>query len=106
MYLIVLTTCDSEDAAARIARRMVEQRLAACASITPGVRSIYHWQGQIEDSTEWSIAFKTRQDLLPRFEAALARVHTYEVPEIVALPLAGVSSSYAAWLDRELAPSA
>ena len=100
--IVVLSSCDSEQEAAKLARHLVEKRLAACVNILPGVHSFYHWQGAIEDNTEWLLVIKSRRDLFPALRAEIAKLHTYEVPELVALPVVEGSESYLAWLDREL----
>ena len=100
--IVVLTTCDSEKSAAELARALVEERVAACVNIVPGARSIYRWKEQIEDSTEWVLVIKSRRDLFPALRAAVEKRHTYEVPELIAIPIVDGSEPYLAWLDREL----
>jgi periplasmic divalent cation tolerance protein len=102
--IVVLTTCDSEEQAERLARRLVEDRLAACTNIIPGVRSIYRWEGQIEAATEFLLIIKSRRDIFPKLREAIAQLHSYEIPEVIALPVADGSETYLNWLDRELAP--
>jgi periplasmic divalent cation tolerance protein len=99
--IVVFSTCDSEEQAGRIAHALVEQRLAACVNII-GARSIYRWKGQVEDSPEWLLIIKSRRDLMDQLRAAVGKIHTYEVPELLALPVVDGSESYMAWLDREL----
>jgi periplasmic divalent cation tolerance protein len=105
--IVVLTTCDSEERAAELARALVEQHLAACVNILPGVRSIYRWQKsegkeQIEDAAEWLLVIKSRPDLFPALRAAVEKLHTYEVPELIALPIVDGSEPYLAWLEMQL----
>jgi periplasmic divalent cation tolerance protein len=100
--IVVLTACDSEEKAAELARALVEQKVAACVNILPGVRSIYHWQGKVEDASEWQLVIKSRRDLFPKLKEAIAAVHSYEVPEVLALPVVDGSEAYLSWLDREL----
>jgi periplasmic divalent cation tolerance protein len=100
--IVVLTTCDSEERAAELARALVEQRVAACVNILPGARSIYRWKDEIEDTAEWLLVIKSRRDLFPALRAAVEKLHTYEVPELIAMPLVEGSAPYLAWLDREL----
>jgi len=100
--IVVFSTCDSEEQAGQIARALVEQRLAACVNIVPGARSIYHWKDQIEDAAEWMLIIKSRRDLMDQLRAAIGKIHTYEVPELLAVPVVDGSESYLAWLDREL----
>jgi periplasmic divalent cation tolerance protein len=102
--IVVLSACDSEEGAAVLARALVEQRLAGCVNIVPGARSIYRWQGKIEDAGEWLLIIKSRRDLFERLRDAIVEAHSYEVPEVIALPVVDGSPTYLAWLDRELAP--
>jgi periplasmic divalent cation tolerance protein len=100
--IVVLCACDSEEAAARLARHLVEQRLAACVNILPGARSVYRWKGAIEDASEWVLTIKSRRDQFAALRAAIEKIHTYETPEIIALPIVDGSEAYLAWLDKEL----
>ncbi len=100
--IVAFSTCDSEEQAVQIARALVEQRLAACVNILPNARSIYRWKGQIEDAPEWLLIIKSRRDLMDQLRAAIGKIHTYEVPELLAIPVVDGSESYLAWLDREL----
>lgn len=100
--IVVLSACGSEESAAALGRTLVEQHLAACVNIVPGARSIYRWQGKLEDSAEWLLIIKSRRDLFDRLRECIAKVHTYEVPEVIALPVVEGSESYLAWLDREI----
>jgi len=100
--IVVFSTCDSEEQAGRIARALVEQRLAACVNILSPVRSIYRWKGQIEDAAEWLLIIKSRRGLMDQLRVAISQIHTYEVPELLAVPVVDGSESYLAWVDREL----
>jgi periplasmic divalent cation tolerance protein len=100
--IVVLSTCDSQEEAVRIARHLVEQRLAACVNILPGARSIYRWKEQVEDAPEWVLAIKSRRDLFAALRAEIEKIHSYETPEIIALPVVDGSETYLAWLDKEL----
>ncbi|MBI5083742.1 MAG: divalent-cation tolerance protein CutA [Acidobacteria bacterium] len=101
--IVVLSTCASAEEAGRIARHLIDSRVAACVSITPGVRSVYRWQGVVEDSEEVALTIKSRRDLFDALCQELRKVHSYEVPEILALPVVDGAQSYLDWLDRELA---
>jgi len=103
--IVVFSTCDSEEQAGRIGRALVEQRLAACVNIVPGVRSIYRWKGQIEDAAEWLLIIKSRRGLMDQLRVSIGKIHTYEVPELLAVPVVDGSESYLAWLDSELGAS-
>lgn len=98
----VFTTAGSREEADRIAQTLVEQRLAACVQVTGPITSTYRWQGAIETGQEWLCLAKSRADLFPRLEAAIRRVHSYQVPEILAVPVVAGSRDYLAWLDGEL----
>ena len=100
--IVVLCTCASAEEAEKIAWHLVENRLAACVSIVPQVRSIYRWQGVVEDASEWLLMVKSRRGLVERLSAAITSLHSYQVPEVVALPLVDGSPAYLNWLDREL----
>jgi len=99
---IAMTTVGSLEEAARFGRMLVEERLAACATVLPAVHSIYHWKDQIESSAECLLLLKTASDRLPALEARLNELHSYEIPEFLVLAVEAGSSSYLAWLDGSL----
>lgn len=98
---LVLTTAPDREAATRIARGLVERSLAACANLLPGVRSIYRWQGRIEESDEILLILKTTQGRIVELERALLELHPYDVPECVVLEPSHVEGKYLAWLVGE-----
>ena len=100
--VVVLSTCGSPEEADKIARELVSQRLAACVSIVAGVRSLYQWKGALEDSQETLLLIKSTRELFPRLKSELSRLHSYEVPEIIALPVVDGAEPYLAWMDAEL----
>lgn len=102
--IVVLCTCSSSDEARRIAGELIARRLAACVNLLPPVRSVYHWKGAVEESEEILMIIKSARPLFEQLRAAIARLHSYEVPEIVALPIVEGSASYLAWMDSELIP--
>ena len=103
--LVVLVTCRSEKEAARIARALVAARLAACGNILRSpVRSIYRWKEKIESAREVLLLLKTSRRRFPELQAAIERIHSYEVPEIIALPIAAGSKGYLSWLAESVAP--
>ena len=102
--IVVFSTCGSSDEAERVARHLVDRRVAACVQITGGVRSFYHWQGKLESKVEFRLTIKSRRDLFEALCAELRKVHSYEVPEIVALPVVDGAESYLKWMDLELQP--
>ena len=100
--IVVLSTCGSAEEAEKIARRLIELRLAACVNVLAGVRSFYRWKEAIEDSGEWLLVIKTSRTRFDSLRAELERLHTYEVPEIVALPIVDGAPNYLNWLDAEV----
>ena len=102
--VIVLSTCPSRKEAKRIARGLVEARLAACVNIIDGVASIYSWKGKLEESKEVMLVVKSRRDLLGVLQERLASMHSYEVPEAIAIPVVDGLPAYLEWIDRELDP--
>ena len=101
-FQIVLSTCADREEAERIAHRLVEQQLAACVNILPGVQSIYRWQGSIESAAEVLLLIKTRSAHCPAVQSTIASLHSYEVPELLVLPVSGGSEAYLAWLKASL----
>ncbi len=99
--IVVLSTCESAEQAGRLARALVEQRLAACVNILPGMRSIYRWKGAVEDAGEWLLLIKSRRELFERVRQTIEKEHSYEVPEIIALPVVAGSDAYLGWLTAE-----
>ena len=97
---IVLCTAPVE-AAERLASTLVEERLAACVNVLPGVASIYRWQGKIERADETLLVAKTGDAALPRLMSRIAELHPYATPEIVAVDASRVADSYLAWVDAE-----
>jgi periplasmic divalent cation tolerance protein len=100
--IVVLSTCDSEESANKVARGLVEKHLAACVNVVAGARSIYRWEGQIEEASEWLLVIKSRRDLFQALSAELRNLHPYDVPECIALPVVAGAEAYLAWLDQEL----
>lgn len=100
--VLALTTVSGAEEADRLARLLVEQRLAACVNILPGVQSIYRWQGAIEAAAELLLIIKTSADLIPALQATLSAHHSYEVPEFVVLPIQAGSEPYLQWLMSNL----
>lgn len=101
--IVVLTTCDSQPQAETLARQLLERRLAACVNILPGVRSIYRWKDNIEEASELLLVIKSRRDVFDKLRETIAQLHSYEVPEVIALPVVDGSDAYLSWLDRETA---
>ncbi|MGO9255674.1 MAG: divalent-cation tolerance protein CutA [Bryobacteraceae bacterium] len=100
--IVILCTCTGAEEAGRLAGSLVEARLAACVSVIPHVRSYYRWKGAMESSDEYLLAIKSSRRLFDALRAHIAKVHSYEVPEILALPVVAGSDDYLIWLDANL----
>lgn len=101
-FIVVFVTVGSADEGDRLARALVEERLAACVNRLRAVQSIYRWQGRVECSEEELLIIKTKRDLFDRLKQRVQQIHSYSVPEILALPILEVSESYLHWLEGEL----
>ena len=97
--LVVYCTCPDATVAERIAETVVSEHLAACASIVPGLVSIYRWQGQVRRDNELLLILKTRDAIYPLLEKRIRALHPYEVPEIIALPIQMGAADYLDWLS-------
>ncbi len=100
-HIVVLCSCADEASAARIAHALVTERLAACVNRVAAVRSTYSWRGSVEDQAEVLLVIKTLGARYDALEQRIRELHGYEVPEILALPVAGGSGPYLAWLSSE-----
>jgi len=98
-HIIVYVTAPSEEEGARIAKILVEERLAACVNIIKEIRSIYRWEGKIEDDREVLLIIKTRRGLFSNLSKRVKELHSYSVPEIIALPIVEGSKDYIRWLS-------
>src|ERR1700749_204349 len=101
-FQIVLSTCGDRETAERIAHRLVEQRLAACVNILPGVQSVYRWQGGVESACEVLMVIKTNASHCDQVQSTIASLHSYDIPEFVVLSISGGSAAYLAWLNESL----
>ncbi len=101
-FRLVLVTAGSEEEAAKIARALVEERLAACVNIVPKIRSVYRWGGKIEDDAEALLLIKTSETSLPALEERVRALHSYDVPEVIAIKLDRGSQPYLDWLGESL----
>lgn len=97
----VLTTTDRRELAEEMARQLVEARLAACVQIVGPITSVYRWQGRIETSQEWQLWIKTRQERFDELSATIARLHNYDTPELIVVPIVAGSEKYLQWLSEE-----
>jgi periplasmic divalent cation tolerance protein len=101
---IVLTTCATPDEAAQLGHTLVEEHLAACATLLPAVESIFHWEDQVQSSTESLLLLKTGPDQLAALEARLHQLHSYQTPEFLVLGVEAASLTYLQWLQSSLRP--
>ncbi|MBM4155574.1 MAG: divalent-cation tolerance protein CutA [Lentisphaerae bacterium] len=103
--VLVYVTAPDRATARRIACRVVDARLAACANLLPAIESVYWWNGRVEHGAETAMMLKTRASLVPRLTAEILRLHPYECPCVVALPILGGNPAFLRWIDAE-APAA
>ncbi len=99
---LVLTTCGSKEEAQRIARTLVEQRLAACVNLVGPIESVYPWQGKVENAAEWLLLIKTTRKGFERVSQAVRELHSYELPECIAVPIEAGSSEYLNWIGENV----
>ncbi|MCP3984920.1 MAG: divalent-cation tolerance protein CutA [bacterium] len=99
---LVLVTAPDGEVAAGLGRVLVEERLAACVNVVPGLRSIYRWEGEIQDDAEVLLMVKTRADHLDRLTLRVQELHPHDVPEVLALPAVGGSEAYLGWVRSEV----
>lgn len=104
--IVVLTTCGSAAEAQRLARLLVEERLAACVQVLPSVQSVYRWRGAVEQSAEWLLLIKSRRGLFDEIRRRIRSEHSYELPEILATAIVDGEPDYLAWIDSGLRQSA
>jgi periplasmic divalent cation tolerance protein len=97
-FVVVLVTTASAEEGARLGRTLVEERLAACANVIGPIRSIYRWQGAVEEAEEYLVLLKARAADVAALEGRVKALHSYDVPEVLALPVAAGSAPYLAWL--------
>jgi periplasmic divalent cation tolerance protein len=96
---IVLTTCGSQEEADRIARHIVENRLAACVNVIPQISSIYRWEGKVECAQEWLLLVKTTAEKLAEVRDGIRGLHSYDLPECIAISVEDGSPAYLQWID-------
>ena len=97
-FVVVLVTTASAEEGSRLGRALVDERLAACANVIGPIRSIYRWQGAVEDADEHLVLLKARAADVPALETRVRALHSYDVPEVLALPVTAGSAPYLAWL--------
>ena len=101
-YRMVFCTCPDSESAEALARRLVEASQAACVSIVSGLRSVYPWQGKLESATEQLLIIKTRVEVYPELEKTILAHHSYQVPELISVPIDTGLPAYLAWIDSSL----
>ncbi|MBK9517030.1 MAG: divalent-cation tolerance protein CutA [Anaeromyxobacter sp.] len=99
--LVVLVTAPTAEVAAGLARALVEARLAACGTVVTGLRSIYRWEGRVHDEPEALLVLKTTRDRFEALRDEVLRLHPYDVPEVLALPVEAGAARYLAWVAGE-----
>ena len=97
-HCLVLCTCPDQPSATSIAQTLINEQLAACVNIVPGIMSVYRWQGKIEKSSELLLLIKTKQTALPRIETTIIDRHPYELPEIISIPISNGLTDYLSWI--------
>jgi periplasmic divalent cation tolerance protein len=97
--LVVLMMAGSQEEAQQIAAALVREMLAACVNVVPGVTSVYWWEGEVQQDQEWLLIAKSREDVLDELVRRVQALHSYDVPEIIALPVVGGSQDYLKWID-------
>jgi periplasmic divalent cation tolerance protein len=102
-YRLVITTCPSMEEAQGLAEKLLAARLAACINIVPGIQSLYEWQGKVERGQEFLLLIKSRSDRFAELERLVQKNHSYELPELIALPIEAGSAPYLRWIDAALA---
>lgn len=102
-FLLVFCTCPDQDEARRIARSVIERRLAACVNILPAVESIFRWEGTIDSASESLLLIKTTAERFAELRDHIAELHSYDVPEVIALPLTAGFDPYLGWIKESVA---
>jgi periplasmic divalent cation tolerance protein len=99
---LVLTTCGSLEEARSIAQTLVERQLAACVNIAPQIESVYRWQGEVETAPEWLLVIKTTAEAFDRLRETLIELHSYEIPECIAIAVEDGSAAYLEWIGQSV----
>ena len=103
--VVIMVTASSRRECRKIARRLVEEKLAACVNITQPIQSVYRWEGKIGQDKEFLMFIKTKRDLFPQIRAEIALIHSYHTPEIICLPIVDGSPNYLQWVGESVRPS-
>jgi periplasmic divalent cation tolerance protein len=102
--VVVLVTTASRDEGKKIARHLVESRLAACVNITQSIESVYRWEGKMAEEVEFLLIIKSVRELFPEIRAEISRLHSYQTPEIICLPVVEGSRNYLQWISDSVRP--
>lgn len=105
MYIVIFVTASNKQEAEKIAAKLVENKLAACVNITGNISSMFWWQGKIDSAEEALLMIKSKKSELPRIIKLVRSLHSYETPEIIALPIVGGEKKYLRWIDESLGKS-
>ena len=100
--VVIMVTASSDEEAVTIGKKLVEEGLVACANCVPGIRSFYTWQGELCDDSEVLLFMKSRQSKMPQIIKRVQELHSYDVPEMIGLPIIGGSEGYLNWLEQSL----
>lgn len=103
-HIVFFITTASAEEGERIARSLLEERLAACVNVVPAVRSFFWWEGKVQEETEVLLIGKGRADLFPKLQALVRALHSYTVPEIISFPITAGLPEYLSWIDDSTAP--
>jgi len=101
-FIEVRTTTSKRDEADEIAMRLVEAKLAACVQVVGPISSTYRWKGKVENESEFLVLIKTRSDMFPEVRMFIERNHSYDVPEIISVPITGSSGPYLDWMEQNI----
>jgi periplasmic divalent cation tolerance protein len=99
-FLLLLCTCPNRSTADVIATALLEERIAACVNHIPGIKSMYRWEGRVQQDDEILVLIKTTRERYPQVEATIGKLHPYELPEIIGVPLAAGSDTYLNWIKN------
>jgi len=105
MHIVIFVTASSKQEAQKIARLLIKNKLVACVNIIPGIKSLFWWQGKVDEANESLLIIKSRKSALPGVIKLVNSIHSYEVPEIIALPIIAGDKNYLKWLNESLGKS-
>ncbi len=103
--VVIMVTAGSRRECRKIARRLIEEKLAACVNITQPIQSLFRWEGKIDNSKEFLMFIKTNRDLFPQIKAEISLIHSYHTPEIICLPVIDGSPNYLQWIGDSVRPA-